>query len=114
MMRHVLELYLGLHAFADVAPGGDEMRDLAAGVLERRDRFLFVIERPILLSVDEHFVEAATAENGLPQIAVEIRALSAGFQDIRLLAEDLARAETGCCFEGRIDVLDQTITIGDH
>ena len=53
-------------------------------------------------------------KDGLPKLLVKLRVLFARFQDPGVLSQNLLAAIPGDAGEGRVDILDVTVGIGNH
>src|SRR6476661_11120228 len=69
-----------LLAFGDIMLDGDEMRDSAVFIEERRDDFICCIKRAILALVDDLALPYFSGKHGFPKLRIKRMALLARFQ----------------------------------
>ena len=114
-MGQVVQALLGVHALADILAGGDEMGNLAAdGIAQRRDALLLVVQVAVLAPVDEDLPEHLAGLQGLPEALVEIVAVLARLHQTRRLPQGLLAGIAGVTLEGRVDILDTALAVGDE
>ena len=97
----------------DVALAGDVPADRAMGVADGRDDRRLRDHRAVLAAVDQVTRPWPAARERRPHGLVERRRLGAALEDPGVLADDLVTGIAGGALEGRVDVGDPSLEIGD-
>ena len=90
------------------------MGDLALRVPQRRDDLLLVEQLAALLPVDEDGAIDLAGEERVPEPLVECLIVDARLEDPGRLPADLVEREAADLLEGRVDVLDAPLPVGDE
>src|SRR5262249_43613088 len=110
----LVELLLQLDLLRDVTGRGDVVHDPAGDVAHRRDRGLFLVDRPVLPPVHEPSAPDLSGADALPDLAVEGRLVLAALEQARRLAEHHGARVAGDALERGVHVLDDPVGVGDH
>jgi len=89
------------------------MRDDAFVGTDRGDRMLVVIERSILAAVREAATPCLAGEDGVPKLFVKFLVVFAGFEQTRILPDNLLGAVARQGGEGRVDPKNISLDICD-
>ena len=105
---------LRLMASREVVLDGDEMRDLAAGVVHRRDGLLLGVEAAVLAAVHQLPMPDTAGQNRIPQGLVNRALLLAGLDQVpRVFPDGFRHRIAGEIGESRVDPHDGAVAVGD-
>ncbi len=90
------------------------MRNLAILIGQGRNRFVFVEQLSVLLAVDEYVTEHVAVPYGFPQPFNEGGVVLSRIQQVGAFPQGLGARIASRLLEGRVDIFDHAITIGDH
>ena len=112
-LRQPADFVLGALAFADVQANGDEVSDLALGVVDRGDGPLFIVEAAVLAAIDEFPAPFLAGKKRAPEFLVKGGRLAAGPEGRRALPDDFLGSVTGQRLDGGIGPDDGSIAVDD-
>jgi hypothetical protein len=92
----------------------DEALDFAVGVARCRDGQPLRKHLAVLALVPDFAFPGTFAQNRLPHLPVELRLVAPGFQDARVLADDLGGGISGDGGKGGVDPDDGALAVGDQ
>jgi len=100
--------------FGDVAMHAEIVEDLAAGIGHRRNAQLGKVLAAVLAPIDQTAAPRLAMRNRLPEALIELARHAVVGDDRLVLANHLITRVTGNAAEGRIDVEDVALRIGDR
>ncbi len=108
------ELLLNLLLISDIMLSRDKIGYTPLVVCHWRDASILYVQTAIFPSVDKAPPPGSPFGQFRPHFAVIIIAFLSTSQQVRILSEDLFSSVAGDFFKGRVDILDNTIRVGEH